>query len=312
MITYRQMFSIIRNTMTDEQMDQPIQIMDADGDITTIDNVESVEVADGHGTVRNFYYMMMWRSDKWHKGSYESNDTVCHLYWWHTKRAQTPLGCYDERSSGMRNDYCSTDGAPVLYSIHSTCEWSSEQQDETSFTNQVLQKVFLGETSFQSPTKERCTFSSLILHSLHQITMTQTEIINAISNAFNSLSDLNEMIYDYWISELYTEDGDMIDEMWNEDTLNQMETDVMYNSWSSLISPPNKQMQFTKAQLDKIVEIYATALVDSMDQKMLENFVYETIVENMSNLSEEDLLNGLYAYYDEEDADKIVESVSSL
>jgi hypothetical protein len=60
--------------------------------------------------------------------------------------------------------------------------------------------------------------------------MTQTEIINAISNAFNSLSDLNEMIYDYWISELYTEDGDMIDEMWNEDTLNQMETDVMYNS----------------------------------------------------------------------------------
>jgi hypothetical protein len=59
MITYRQMFSIIRNTMTDEQMDQPIQIMDADGDITTIDNVESVKVADGHGTVRNFYYMMM-------------------------------------------------------------------------------------------------------------------------------------------------------------------------------------------------------------------------------------------------------------
>ena len=67
-------------------------------------------------------------------------------------------------------------------------------------------------------------------------------------------------------------------------------------------------MTFTNAQLDKIVEIYATALVDSMDVKMLENFVYETIVENMSNSSEEDILNELYAYYDEDDADKIVES----
>ena len=71
-------------------------------------------------------------------------------------------------------------------------------------------------------------------------------------------------------------------------------------------------MTLSHTQLDKIIEIYATALVDSMDEKMLENFVYETIVENMSHASEEDVLNELYAYYDEEDADKIVESVSSL
>jgi len=71
-------------------------------------------------------------------------------------------------------------------------------------------------------------------------------------------------------------------------------------------------MTLTNPQLDKIVEIYATALVDSMDEKMLENFVYETIVENMSTASEEEILNQLYAYYDEQDADKIVESVSSL
>ena len=71
-------------------------------------------------------------------------------------------------------------------------------------------------------------------------------------------------------------------------------------------------MTLTNAQLDKIVEIYATALVDSMDEKMLENFVYDTIVENMSYRSEEEILNELYVYYDEEDADKIVESVSSL
>lgn len=71
-------------------------------------------------------------------------------------------------------------------------------------------------------------------------------------------------------------------------------------------------MTFTSAQLDKIIEVYATALVDSMDEKMLENFVYETIVENMSNAGEEDILNELYAYYDEEDVDKIIESVSNV
>ena len=68
-------------------------------------------------------------------------------------------------------------------------------------------------------------------------------------------------------------------------------------------------MTLSPAQLDKIVEIYATAMVDSMDEKTLVEFVYDTIVENMSNVGEEDILNELYAYYDEEDADSIVESV---
>ena len=68
-------------------------------------------------------------------------------------------------------------------------------------------------------------------------------------------------------------------------------------------------MTLSPAQLDKIVEIYATAMVDSMDIKTMEHFVYDTIVENMSNVGEEDILNELYAYYDEQDADSIVESV---
>jgi len=69
-------------------------------------------------------------------------------------------------------------------------------------------------------------------------------------------------------------------------------------------------MTLSPAQLDKIIEIYATAMVDSMDEKTLVEFVYDTIVENMSNLGEEDILNELYAYYDEDDADRIIESVS--
>jgi hypothetical protein len=68
-------------------------------------------------------------------------------------------------------------------------------------------------------------------------------------------------------------------------------------------------MTLSSAQLDKIIEIYATAMVDSMDEKTLVEFVYDTIVENMSNVGEEDILNELYAYFDEQDADSIVESV---
>ncbi len=60
--------------------------------------------------------------------------------------------------------------------------------------------------------------------------MTQTQINNAISQAFANLSNLNEQVYDYWISELYTVDGDILQENWNEETLTKMETDVMYNS----------------------------------------------------------------------------------
>lgn len=60
--------------------------------------------------------------------------------------------------------------------------------------------------------------------------MTQVEINNAISAAFANLAELNEQVYDYWVSELYSVDGDLIDEVWNEETLQKMEDDVMFNS----------------------------------------------------------------------------------
>ena len=60
--------------------------------------------------------------------------------------------------------------------------------------------------------------------------MNQTDINNAISQAFANLSVLNESVYDYWVSELYTLNGDINSEKWNEETLNEMEIDVMQNS----------------------------------------------------------------------------------
>lgn len=52
-------------------------------------------------------------------------------------------------------------------------------------------------------------------------------INEAISNAFSNLAEVAPQVYDYWISELYTVDGDIIAEEWNESNLNLMEKDVM-------------------------------------------------------------------------------------
>ena len=60
--------------------------------------------------------------------------------------------------------------------------------------------------------------------------MTQTQINDAISLAFYNLSQLNQMVYDYWLCELYDNQGEMIVSEWNESTLKKMEDDVMHNS----------------------------------------------------------------------------------
>jgi len=57
-------------------------------------------------------------------------------------------------------------------------------------------------------------------------------VFSAISQAFINLGDLSAQVYDYWISELYTEDGDLDWSKWNEDTLRLMELDVFILSES--------------------------------------------------------------------------------
>jgi hypothetical protein len=57
--------------------------------------------------------------------------------------------------------------------------------------------------------------------------MTQIQVSDAISAAFANLSELSAQVYDYWITQLYDDKGDIIAEEWNEQTLNMMEDDVM-------------------------------------------------------------------------------------
>ena len=57
--------------------------------------------------------------------------------------------------------------------------------------------------------------------------MLQAELNDAISIAFYNLANSNEMLYDYWLTELYDEEGDTISEQWNDRNLKLMEDDVM-------------------------------------------------------------------------------------
>ena len=57
--------------------------------------------------------------------------------------------------------------------------------------------------------------------------MTKAEVYEAISAAFYSLAKLSPKLYDYWVSELYDQDGDFVHTMWNESTLNLMDDDIM-------------------------------------------------------------------------------------
>jgi hypothetical protein len=66
-----------------------------------------------------------------------------------------------------------------------------------------------------------------IVHLFLRNPMTQREINDAIALAFGNLAETNQMIYDYWISELYDEDGDLVCDAWNAENLKLMEDDVM-------------------------------------------------------------------------------------
>jgi len=49
-----------------------------------------------------------------------------------------------------------------------------------------------------------------------------------------------------------------------------------------------------------LVEKYAEHVMDSMDMKTMEQFVFDTLVENLNNYSEEELINEVREYYGEE------------
>jgi hypothetical protein len=54
--------------------------------------------------------------------------------------------------------------------------------------------------------------------------------------------------------------------------------------------------EINKAEL---IDAYAQQLLDSMDMKTMERFVYDTIVENLTDYTDEELITEVTDYYPE-------------
>lgn len=70
---------------------------------------------------------------------------------------------------------------------------------------------------------------SLMTYILQSVSLSQEFIQNEMENCLNSLYDTNEMVFDYWLSELFDDDDVKVQENWNESNLREMYKDVDSN-----------------------------------------------------------------------------------
>ena len=68
-------------------------------------------------------------------------------------------------------------------------------------------------------------------------------------------------------------------------------------------------MALSSDQLNQLVEMYAERMVDTMDTKTMEAFIFDTIVENMGVQSEEDIIQHLSHHYDDDELTDMIEDV---
>jgi hypothetical protein len=69
-------------------------------------------------------------------------------------------------------------------------------------------------------------------------------------------------------------------------------------------------MTLSNEQLSKLIEVYATDLVDGMDVRDLCQFAVDTICDNLDGLSEDELREEIADVYDEEYLNNLLEEVA--
>ena len=79
-----------------------------------------------------------------------------------------------------------------------------------------------------------------------------------------------------------------------------------------MISLPNftNKMALTQDQIYKLTQLYAERVVDNMDVRDLCAFAIDTIVDNMNDYNESELMEELSHYYDDDELNDLVESVT--
>jgi hypothetical protein len=71
-------------------------------------------------------------------------------------------------------------------------------------------------------------------------------------------------------------------------------------------------MTLSKDQLSKLIQVYAEQVVDNMDVRDLCAFAVDTICDNMSDYNESELLEEMSHYYDDEELNELMESVTNV
>lgn len=81
-----------------------------------------------------------------------------------------------------------------------------------------------------------------------------------------------------------------------------------------MISLPNfaNKMTLTQDQIYKLTQLYAERVVDNMDMRDLCAFAIDTIVDNMIDYNESELMEELSHYYEDDELQELVESVVNV
>ena len=69
--------------------------------------------------------------------------------------------------------------------------------------------------------------------------------------------------------------------------------------------------ELTNAQRDELIAQYSQLVVDSMDYKSLEQFVYDTLEDEFNKLSNSELQDEIKYSFDEEILEELVDNVTS-
>ena len=67
----------------------------------------------------------------------------------------------------------------------------------------------------------------------------------------------------------------------------------------------------TSAQKDELIEQYSQLIVDSMDVESLEQFVYNTLTDDYSKLSNSELKDEIKYTFDEETLEELVDNITA-
>ena len=69
--------------------------------------------------------------------------------------------------------------------------------------------------------------------------------------------------------------------------------------------------QLNSAQKDELIAQYSQLMVDSMDVESLEQFVYNTLIEDFDKLTDSELKDEIECTFDEETLDDLIDNVTN-